>query len=86
VHGGGAEVTEISSKLGKQQQFIMSPEGFRSRYTDKETIDIYTMVMAGKLNKQIVLALAAQAYRLSDCRFRCPHLAGGTQKAPHRRG
>jgi acetylglutamate/LysW-gamma-L-alpha-aminoadipate kinase len=60
VHGGGAEVTEISSKLGKQQQFIMSPEGFRSRYTDKETIDIYTMVMAGKLNKQIVLALAAQ--------------------------
>jgi acetylglutamate/LysW-gamma-L-alpha-aminoadipate kinase len=60
VHGGGAEVTEISGKLGKQQQFIMSPEGFRSRYTDKETIEIYTMVMAGKLNKQIVLALQAQ--------------------------
>jgi acetylglutamate/LysW-gamma-L-alpha-aminoadipate kinase len=60
VHGGGAEVTEISSKLGKEQQFIMSPEGFRSRYTDKETIEIYTMVMAGKLNKQIVLALEAQ--------------------------
>ncbi len=60
VHGGGAEVTEISSKLGKQQQFLMSPEGFRSRYTDKETIDIYTMVMAGKLNKQVVLALQSQ--------------------------
>jgi acetylglutamate/LysW-gamma-L-alpha-aminoadipate kinase len=60
VHGGGAEVTEISGKLGKQQQFLMSPEGFRSRYTDKETIEIYTMVMAGKINKQIVLALEAQ--------------------------
>lgn len=60
VHGGGAEVTEIASKLGKEQKFIMSPEGFRSRYTDKETIEIYTMVMAGKINKQIVLALEAQ--------------------------
>jgi len=60
VHGGGVEVTEIASKLGKEQKFIMSPEGFRSRYTDKETVEIYTMVMAGKLNKQIVLALEAQ--------------------------
>jgi [amino group carrier protein]-L-2-aminoadipate 6-kinase len=60
VHGGGAEVTEIASKLGKQQQFITSPEGFRSRYTDKETIEIYTMVMAGRINKQIVLALQSQ--------------------------
>ena len=51
VHGGGAEVTETAAKLGKQQQFIVSPEGFRSRYTDKETIEIYTMVMAGKINK-----------------------------------
>jgi len=58
-HGGGAEVTEIARKLGKEQKFIMSPEGFRSRYTDKETIEIYTMVMAGKMNKQIVLALQA---------------------------
>jgi len=60
VHGGGVEVTEISSKLGKEQKFIVSPEGFRSRYTDKETIEIYSMVMAGKINKQIVLALLSQ--------------------------
>ncbi len=60
VHGGGVEVTEIAKKLGKEQKFIISPEGFRSRYTDKETIEIYTMVMAGKINKQIVLALQAQ--------------------------
>src|SRR4030042_5707169 len=60
VHGGGVEVTEIAAKLGKEQKFIMSPEGFRSRYTAKETIEIYTMVMAGKINKQIVLALQSQ--------------------------
>ncbi len=59
VHGGGVEVTEIARKLGKDQKFIISPEGFRSRYTDKETIEIYTMVMAGKINKHIVLALEA---------------------------
>lgn len=60
VHGGGVEVTEVASKLGKKQEFVVSPGGFRSRYTDKETIDIYTMVMAGKINKQIVLALQSQ--------------------------
>ena len=60
VHGGGVEVTEIASKLGKEQAFIISPEGFRSRYTDKETIEIYSMVMAGKINKQIVLAMQGQ--------------------------
>ncbi len=63
VHGGGVEVTETASKLGKEQKFIISPEGFRSRYTDKETIEIYTMVMAGKINKQIVLALQSHGIR-----------------------
>lgn len=60
VHGGGKEVTEVASKLGKKQEFVVSPDGFRSRYTDKDTIEIYTMVMAGKINKQIVSALQSQ--------------------------
>jgi acetylglutamate/LysW-gamma-L-alpha-aminoadipate kinase len=63
VHGGGAKVTEVASKLGKKQEFIMSPQGFRSRYTDKETIEIFTMVMAGKMNKNIVLALEKQGIK-----------------------
>ena len=60
VHGGGKEVTEIASKLGKKQEFVVSPNGFCSRYTDKETIEIFTMVMAGKINKQIVSTLESQ--------------------------
>lgn len=54
VHGGGDTVTGIAEKLGVQQKFVTSPEGFRSRYTDAETIQVYTMVMAGKINKEIV--------------------------------
>jgi len=57
VHGGGNTVTRIAEKLGVAQEFVTSPEGFRSRYTDAETIQIYTMVMAGKVNKQIVMQL-----------------------------
>ena len=57
VHGGGKEVTKMSERLGKPQEFIVSPKGIRSRYTDKETSLIYTMVMTGKINKEIVVAL-----------------------------
>src|SRR3989337_3634793 len=57
VHGGGKEVTSIAEQLGKEQKFVVSPGGIRSRYTDKETAQIYTMVMSGKINKEIVLML-----------------------------
>ena len=60
VHGGGKGVTEIASKLGKEQKFVFSPTGFRSRYTDKETMEIFTMVMTGKINKKLVSALQKQ--------------------------
>lgn len=60
VHGGGKEVTSIAEKLGKEQKFIVSPGGIRSRYTDRETAKIYTMVMSGKINKEIVMMLQKQ--------------------------
>jgi acetylglutamate/LysW-gamma-L-alpha-aminoadipate kinase len=60
IHGGGAEVTAIASKMGKQQEFIVSPKGFRSRYTDKETIDIYKMVMIGRINSNLVTQLQSE--------------------------
>ena len=60
VHGGGNEVTKIASKMGKKQEFVVSPDGFSSRYTDKETIEIFTMVMAGSINKKIVSILQRQ--------------------------
>jgi len=57
VHGGGDEVTRTAERLGKPQKFISSPSGIRSRYTDEETVRIYTMVMAGKMNKEMVALL-----------------------------
>jgi [amino group carrier protein]-L-2-aminoadipate 6-kinase len=63
VHGGGKEVTSTATKLGKEQKFIVSPGGVRSRYTDKETAEIYTMVMSGKINKAIVGMLLRQGIK-----------------------
>jgi acetylglutamate/LysW-gamma-L-alpha-aminoadipate kinase len=57
VHGGGDTVTSVAQALGLQQRFVVSPEGFRSRYTDEQTIQVFTMVMAGKINKEIVRQL-----------------------------
>ncbi len=49
VHGGGPEISEIMNKLGKKAQFV---DGLR--VTDKETVDIVQMVLAGKVNKTLV--------------------------------
>ncbi len=59
VHGGADLVTNIAERMGLKQKFIVSPDGMRSRYTDKETMEVYTMVMAGKINKQLVASLQA---------------------------
>lgn len=59
VHGGAREVSRISEKLGKEPRFVTSPSGIRSRYTDMETAEIFTMVMSGRVNKGIVRMLQA---------------------------
>ncbi|MBE7039718.1 MAG: acetylglutamate kinase [Ruminococcaceae bacterium] len=49
VHGGGPEISEMMKKVGKQTEFI---DGLR--VTDKETVEIAQMVLAGKINKNLV--------------------------------
>ena len=49
VHGGGPEISSTMKKLGKQAQFVNG-----LRVTDKETVDIVQMVLAGKVNKDLV--------------------------------
>jgi acetylglutamate kinase len=49
VHGGGPEINELMDKLGKKPEFV---DGLR--VTDKETVDIVQMVLAGKVNKTLV--------------------------------
>ncbi len=49
VHGGGPEINDLMVRLGKKAEFV---DGLR--VTDKETVDIVQMVLAGKVNKTLV--------------------------------
>ena len=49
VHGGGPEISETMKKLGKEAKFVNG-----LRVTDRETVDIVQMVLAGKINKTLV--------------------------------
>lgn len=49
VHGGGPEITDMLSKIGKESKFV---DGLR--VTDKETAEVVQMVLAGKINKNLV--------------------------------
>ena len=49
VHGGGPEINDLMGRLGKKAEFV---DGLR--VTDKETVDIVQMVLAGKVNKTLV--------------------------------
>lgn len=53
VHGGGPEINEMLSKVGIESKFIGG-----LRYTDEATVDIVKMVLAGKVNKELVALLA----------------------------
>jgi acetylglutamate kinase len=49
VHGGGPQISDLMKRLGKKAEFIQG-----LRITDRETVDIAEMVLAGKVNKEIV--------------------------------
>lgn len=49
VHGGGPEITDMLGKIGKESRFVNG-----LRVTDKETVDVALMVLAGKVNKSLV--------------------------------
>lgn len=52
VHGGGPEINDMLTKVGKESKFING-----LRYTDEETMDIVQMVLCGKVNKSLVTLL-----------------------------
>lgn len=53
VHGGGPEINEMLKKLNIESRFING-----LRYTDKDAVDVVKMVLAGKVNKELVQLLA----------------------------
>jgi len=55
VHGGGPEISDMMARLGKKSEFVAG-----LRVTDRETVDIVEMVLAGKVNKTLVTLLQAK--------------------------
>jgi acetylglutamate/LysW-gamma-L-alpha-aminoadipate kinase len=54
LHGGSHETNLLAERLGHPPRFVTSPSGYTSRYTDRETLEIFMMAYSGKVNKLIV--------------------------------
>ena len=75
VHGGGPEINELMDRLGKKPEFVNG-----LRVTDKETMDIVQMVLAGKVNKTLVnllemkgckaMGISGMDGRLIECKIK----------------
>ena len=79
VHGGGPEITDMLQRVGKESRFVNG-----LRVTDRETVDIVQMVLAGKVNKSLVnliqnkggkaIGLSGMDGHLIEARMRDPEL------------
>lgn len=54
VHGGSVETNQYSEKLGCPPRFVTNTQGFTSRYTDRPTLEIFAMVVNGRINTLMV--------------------------------
>lgn len=57
VHGGSAEANALGEALGTPPRFITSPSGYTSRYTNRQTLEIFLMAVNGKVNTLLVESL-----------------------------
>lgn len=74
VHGGSAEANALGESLGAPPKMITSPSGYTSRYTDRQTLEIFLMAVNGKVNSLLteqLQMLGVNAFGLSglDGRF-----------------
>lgn len=68
VHGGSAEANALGDALGKPPKFITSPSGYTSRYTSRETLEVFLMAVNGKVNSLLteqLRSLGVNAFGLS---------------------
>lgn len=57
VHGGSTAVDELLADLGKEPEYVTTPGGVSGRFTDEETMEAFTMAMAGRVNTDLTTAL-----------------------------
>ncbi|WP_416838214.1 acetylglutamate/acetylaminoadipate kinase [Haloferax sp. DFSO52] len=53
VHGGSTAVDETLEDLGEEPTYVESPSGVTGRFTDERTMEVFSMVMPGKLNTDL---------------------------------
>jgi acetylglutamate/LysW-gamma-L-alpha-aminoadipate kinase len=57
VHGGSTAVDETLERLGEEATYVETPNGVVGRFTDETTMEVFSMVMPGKLNTDLVATL-----------------------------
>ena len=77
VHGGGPEIPDMLSRLGKKTEFVNG-----LRVTDKETVEIAQMVLAGKVNKTLVNLLSVKGGKAMGISGMDGHLIEAEMKDP----
>jgi acetylglutamate/LysW-gamma-L-alpha-aminoadipate kinase len=60
VHGGSTAVDELLERLGIEPEYVETPDGVAGRFTDAETMEAFTMAMAGTVNTELVAGLRGQ--------------------------
>jgi acetylglutamate/LysW-gamma-L-alpha-aminoadipate kinase len=56
VHGGSTAVDETLEALGEEPTYVTTPSGVTGRFTDERAMEVFTMVMPGKVNTDLVSA------------------------------
>lgn len=77
VHGGGPEITELLTRLGKETKFVGG-----LRVTDRETVEAAQMVLAGKVNKSLVNLIECSGGRAVGLCGMDGHMVSAVQKDP----
>jgi acetylglutamate kinase len=75
VHGGGPDITHVLEKIGKKSEFV---DGLR--VTDKESMDVVQMVLAGKVNKTLVNYLESRGGKAMGISGMDGHMIDAAQK------
>jgi acetylglutamate/LysW-gamma-L-alpha-aminoadipate kinase len=57
VHGGSTAVDDALERMGIEPEYVETPSGVVGRFTDAETMEVFTMAMAGRVNTDLVTGL-----------------------------
>ena len=57
VHGGSTAVDDTLEELGEEPTYVETPGGVVGRFTDERTMEVFSMVMPGKLNTDLTVTL-----------------------------